>query len=74
MNQSLDKELAGWSHSESFNQWLSVQEECGDKWHFSGIGAGTSAINIFVDYMNGGIKCILNKFADGTKLWGAIDT
>jgi len=38
----LDK--AGWLHLESCDQWLSVQVETSDKWHSSGISAGTGAI------------------------------
>lgn len=40
----MDMELAGWSHSESCDQWLSVQVETGNDWHSSGIGARTSVI------------------------------
>ena len=44
MEHSRDKELAGWSRSESCGQWFSVQVETGDEWCSSGIGAGTGAI------------------------------
>ena len=44
MDHSLDKELAGWLHSESCGQWLNVQAEPSDKWHSSQIGAGTGII------------------------------
>ena len=40
----LDKELAGWSRSESCGQQLSAQVKTGDEWLSSGISVGTSAI------------------------------
>jgi len=44
MDHLLDKELAGWLHSESCSQQLYVQVETSDKWLSSGICAGTGAI------------------------------
>jgi len=41
---SVDKELAGWSHSKSCGQWLDVQVETNDKWHSSVVCIGTGAI------------------------------
>jgi len=38
MHHLLGKELAGWPHSESCGQQLSIQEETGDEWHSSEIG------------------------------------
>jgi len=32
MDQSVDKELAGWVHSNSCGQWLNVQVETSDEW------------------------------------------
>ena len=37
-------ELAGWSHSKSCGQWLSVQVVISDKWRSSGVGVGTGDI------------------------------
>ena len=44
MDHSLDKELAGWLHSESCGHWLNVQVETGEERCSSGISAGTSVI------------------------------
>ena len=44
MKHSLDKGLAGGSHSESCGQWLNVQVEAGDEWHSSGINVETNVI------------------------------
>lgn len=41
---TLDKELAGWSHSKSYGQRLDVQVETSDEWHSSGVGVGVGAI------------------------------
>jgi len=37
----MDKELAGWSHSKSCGQRLSVEAETSDKWRSSGVGTGS---------------------------------
>ncbi|GAB0204060.1 protein Hook 3-like [Grus japonensis] len=75
MDHSVDKELAGWSHSKSCCQRLNVQVENRDEWRSSGVGTGTRALfNIFVSDMDSGIKCKLRKFANTTKLCGVVDT
>ena len=35
---------------------------------------GPARFNTFVSYMASGIECILSKFADNTKLCGAVNT
>jgi len=44
MEHSVDKELAGWSHSRSCSQWLDDQVEASDKWCFTGVGTGNGAV------------------------------
>jgi len=73
MEYSLDKELAGWSHSESCGQWLNVQMETGDSWCSSETGAGTSVISCLCRRQGRGFECTLSKFSDNTKLSGAVD-
>ncbi|GAB0178366.1 mitochondrial enolase superfamily member 1 [Grus japonensis] len=44
MDHSVDKELAGWSHSKSCGQRLNVQVENSDEWRSSGVSIGTGAV------------------------------
>ncbi|GAB0176117.1 cAMP-dependent protein kinase inhibitor alpha [Grus japonensis] len=71
MDHAVDKELAGWSHSKSCGQQLDVQVEISDEWLSSG---GQYWHQRFVGDMDNGIECPLSKFANDTKLCGAINT
>jgi len=44
MDYTVNKELAGWSHSKSCSQWLNVQVETSDEWCSSGVSTGTGAV------------------------------
>ncbi|GAB0205336.1 mitochondrial enolase superfamily member 1 [Grus japonensis] len=74
MDHLVDKELAGWLHSKSCGQQLSVQVENGDKWRSSGVGTGTGTVQHLFGNVDNGIGCTLSKFADDTKLCGVVDT
>ncbi|PKU43375.1 hypothetical protein llap_6319 [Limosa lapponica baueri] len=55
-----------------FEEPLDVQVETSDEWHSSGVGIGTGLFNIFVGDMDSEIECTLSKFANDTKLCGAV--
>ena len=76
MEHLLDKELAACSHSMvavavngSMSKWRLVM---------SGVPQRTvlqlALSNVFVGDMDSGIECTFSKFADDTKLSGALDT
>ncbi|KAK4830091.1 hypothetical protein QYF61_008429 [Mycteria americana] len=48
--------------------------EISDKWYPSGVCTGTSAVQYFIHDIDSEIECTLSKFADDTKLSGAVDT
>lgn len=69
----MDKELAGWLHSEEL--W-SVSSMFKWKKVMSGVCPsvlGAALFKIFVRNMDSGNKCTLSKFADNNKLCGAVN-
>ncbi|GAB0203619.1 mitochondrial enolase superfamily member 1 [Grus japonensis] len=68
----------GWTTRWIMN-WLDghtvrIQVETSDKWCASGLVVGLALFNVFVGDMDSGIECTLSKFADDTKLCGAVNT
>lgn len=65
-----NKELAGWQHPNSYSQCLKIQEETSKKWCPS---RDQILFNTFKNGIDSGMECTLSRFADCTKLSGAVD-
>lgn len=65
---SLDEELAGWPGPESAAEQCCIQLVAAHQWCFPGICVGMVLLNIFINDLSEGIKCIVSHFANGTKL------
>jgi len=69
----MDEGLAAGSSPESGSQWLNVWMEISDEHVPQELVLEPILFNIF-NYNNSGIECNFSKFADDTKVWGAMDS
>ncbi|GAB0187098.1 mitochondrial enolase superfamily member 1 [Grus japonensis] len=65
----LDGHTQNVSVNSSISKWRSVMSDVPQ-----GSVLGSALFNIFVSDTDSGIKCILSKFADNTKLYGVVNT
>ncbi|KAJ7423653.1 rna-directed dna polymerase from mobile element jockey-like [Willisornis vidua] len=67
MDHSVDEEVVEYLHSKCCGQWLNVMSDIPQ-----GLVLGSARFEIFVSNMESGIKCILSKFFNESKLSGGV--
>lgn len=73
MDREVHGKLAELPCLKGCDQQHEVQLEGSHYWSTAGVYTGPMLFNIFINYLDDGTECILNKFAGGARLGGMAD-